>query len=248
MPTGCHAPVGSPPVDRVFRAGVALGTVGSVPPLDDSRELDRHVELAAAAHQRLLAALDDVAPELAVAAPSRLPGWTRGHVLTHLARNADGHRRMIEGALEGRVVDQYEGGAAGRDREIEIGAGRAADEQIHDVRRSIWALEAAWAASTWEGEGRAASRGVIPVRDLPFRRLREVSVHHVDLDIGYELEDLPGEYVRLELRRLEMGWKARQPMGMTALPPGALAASPTQRLGWLLGRAAIDGLAPAGIF
>ena len=27
-----------------------------------------------------------------VAGPSRLPGWTRGHVLTHLARNADGFR------------------------------------------------------------------------------------------------------------------------------------------------------------
>ena len=24
--------------------------------------------------------------------PSRLPGWTRGHVLTHLGRNADGNR------------------------------------------------------------------------------------------------------------------------------------------------------------
>ncbi len=232
----------------MFRSGFALATLAAMPPIDAARELERDVALAASAHQRLLGALDDLVDELDVTAPSRLPGWTRGHVLTHLARNADGHRRIFDGAADGRVVEQYEGGAEGRNREIEGGARRPAAEQIADLRRAIWALESAWAGSTWVGEGRTTIRGVVPITDLPFRRLREVAVHHVDLDIGYELDDLPGAYVRLELRRREMAWKARQPMGMTSLPTAALEAPPALRLGWLLGRADIDGLEPAGVF
>ncbi|MEV7393377.1 maleylpyruvate isomerase N-terminal domain-containing protein, partial [Streptomyces sp. NPDC091215] len=30
-----------------------------------------------------------------VRAPSLLPGWSRGHVLTHVARNADGGRNLL---------------------------------------------------------------------------------------------------------------------------------------------------------
>ena len=58
-----------------------------------------------------------------VARSSRLPRWTVGHVPTHLARNADAHVRMLEGAAAGEITDQYEGGA-GRSAEIEAGAGR----------------------------------------------------------------------------------------------------------------------------
>ena len=32
-----------------------------------------------------------------VTAPSRLPGWTRAHVVTHLARNADGSHTVTAG-------------------------------------------------------------------------------------------------------------------------------------------------------
>jgi maleylpyruvate isomerase len=41
---------------------------------------------------------------------SRLPGWTVAHVLTHLARNAESHVRMLGAASEGRSVEQYAGG------------------------------------------------------------------------------------------------------------------------------------------
>ena len=55
--------------------------------------------------------------------------------------------------------------------------------------------------------------------DLAFARWREVEVHRVDLGLGYEPEDWPAEYVRLELREMEMRWNARRPMGLTGLPP-----------------------------
>lgn len=214
-----------------------------------ARELDRDVELAAAAHQWLLAVLDDrlEAGELDTAAASRLPGWTRGHVLAHLINSGDGHVSMFEAAADGRIAHQYPGGPEARAADIEDGSSRSADDLVAALRRSIWRLEGAWANSRWEGRG-IAPAGEVPVRDLPFLRLREVAVHHVDLDIGATFEDLPADYLRLELRRMEMLWRARQPMGLTPLPAAALAVAPATRLAWLMGRTEVDGLGPAGIY
>ena len=209
-----------------------------------ARALDRDVAGAADAHQRLLATLDAWVERGAPTPdhPSELPGWTIGYVLTHLARNADSHVRMLAG------LDQYEGGAVGREAEIEAGAGRSAEALVADVRRSIWALEPAWAMhADWDTTARRAA-GTVPMRELPFLRWREAEVHHVDLGLGIGFADISREYLRLELRRMEMLWRARRPMGLTALPEAALARPPHERLAWLLGRGSIDGLDPAGIF
>ena len=90
--------------------------------------------------------------------------------------------------------------------------------------------------------------GDVRVGDLPYLRIREAAIHHVDLGLGFEFTDLPPEYLREELRRMEMLWRARQPMGLTSLPAPALAAPPPERLAWLMGRSTIDGLEPAGVF
>ncbi|MGI9031815.1 MAG: maleylpyruvate isomerase family mycothiol-dependent enzyme [Ilumatobacteraceae bacterium] len=216
------------------------------------RDLDRDVAGAAAAHQRLLTTLDEALADgrLDVARPSRLPDWTVGHVLTHLARNADSMVRVLEAAGRGEVVDRYPGGTAGRNAEIEAGHARPATEQVDDVRRTIWRLDQAWAApphEAWEGRGREASGSELAVRYLPAARRREVEVHLVDLDIGAEPDGWPTEFVRLELREMEMRWNARRPMGITGLPPEALAAAPHDRLAWLYGRLSLPGLGPAGV-
>jgi maleylpyruvate isomerase len=39
------------------------------------------------------------------------------------------------------------------------------------------------------------------MREIVFRRLREVSVHHVDLDVGYSPSNWPSSYVERELTR-----------------------------------------------
>ena len=74
----------------------------------------------------------------------RLPGWTRGHVLTHLARNADGQRHLVEGVLVDEVRDQYPGGDEQRRRDIEAGAGRPIAELLADLVASQRALVDAW--------------------------------------------------------------------------------------------------------
>jgi maleylpyruvate isomerase len=212
-------------------------------------ELDRDVAGAAAAHQGLLAMLDAIATAGALdgSAPSRLPGWSVGHVLTHLARNADSIGRVLAAAERGETVFRYAPGQ--RDTEIESGATRPADELVADVRATIWRLEQAWSTHTrWDGRSREGPDRELEVSQLVFARWREVEVHRVDLGLGYEPADWPAEYVRKDLRLMEMRWNARRPMGMTGLPPEALAAPPHERLAWLLGRTAIADLEPAGVF
>lgn len=217
----------------------------------DPRRLDVDVTGAAAAHEGLLEMLDGMsaAGDLDGAAPSRLPDWSVGHVLTHLARNADSITRVLDATARGETVDRYEGGTGGRDAAIDSGRDQSADALVDDVRRSIWRLEQTWSNhAAWDGRSRESFDREIPVSDLPFMRWREVEVHRVDLGLGYEPDDWPEQYVRLELRELEMRWNARRPMGLTGLPPEALAVAPPVRLAWLLGRTVIEGLPPAGIF
>jgi maleylpyruvate isomerase len=77
-----------------------------------------------------------------VRAPSPLPGWTRGHVLTHLARNAEGGTRLLEWARTGVPSYEYESVAA-RAAAIEQGAGRPATALVADVRSSADGFSAA---------------------------------------------------------------------------------------------------------
>ncbi|HTF12608.1 MAG TPA: maleylpyruvate isomerase N-terminal domain-containing protein, partial [Asanoa sp.] len=84
--------------------------------------------------------------EAAVAAPSALPGWTRGHVLAHVARNADGLRNLLTWARTGVVTPQYAPGQ--READIAAQAGRPAAVHLADIRESAQAYAAAADALT----------------------------------------------------------------------------------------------------
>ena len=57
--------------------------------------IEAGIDAADRAGSLVLATLTPITDEQARAG-SRLPGWTRGHLVTHLARNADGIRNMVE--------------------------------------------------------------------------------------------------------------------------------------------------------
>jgi maleylpyruvate isomerase len=218
--------------------------------MSDGTEPPTWIGVATEEHRRLLSTLDQrvASGTLDVSARSLLPGWTIGHVITHVTHSGDGHVRMLDAAANGAVGQQYPGGREQRNSGIDQAAGRPAAEQVADLRRSIDALEVRWASMpTWDGVG-ASMGGEVAIADLPFLRLREVAIHHADLGIGFTFDDLPDVYLREEIRRMQMLWASRQPMGMTTLPPLALAASPPDRLAWLTGRSTIEGLDPAGIY
>ena len=159
---------------------------------------------ARAAHAVLLDRLATLTETQAVQ-PSRLPGWSVGHVLTHLARNADAMTAMFLAANAGAIADQYPGGLAQRGADIEAGATRDAATQVVDVSDAIRRLEDVWATTderAWAtGMGRTATAGERPLDDLVFRRWRETEVHHVDMGLSFTWQDWSEAYVDLELDR-----------------------------------------------
>lgn len=207
----------------------------------DRTEIDRDIAGCAASQCALVDHLRSFEP-VEPSTPSRLPDWSVGHVLTHLARNAEGNLSMLDGR------PQYPHGVEGRNADIESGSSRLWDALVDDVATTCEALDSAWRSfDDWEGMA-TMLMGERPRRMLPFLRQREVEIHRVDLGLGYGFDDMPGDYVRKELHLMGMLWKARKPMGMTPLPPEALVVPPAHRLAWLTGRAEIDGLDPAAIF
>lgn len=211
-------------------------------------ELERDIAGATRAHARVIEAIASLT-DGQIRQPSLLPDWTVGHVATHIARNAEGHVRMLDAAQRGEVAAMYPGGHDQRTNDIEAGSTRRAEAIAADVAGTAALLERSWAEMTpsaWDGSGETIA-GRTAIRDLPFIRWREVTVHHADLGVGFTWSEWDTEYVRLELARLTMLWASRKPMGMTELPAPALAVAAHHRVAWLLGRADIEGLQPAGI-
>jgi maleylpyruvate isomerase len=139
------------------------------------------------AHQALLQRLGGL-DEATARRPSLLPGWTIGHVVTHLARNADSIARWIEGALAGTAVARYPGGREQRDYDIQLGARRPAPELLEDLWRSCARLEQVWARAAlagWPDVDPPPSDAPWPTTESPWRRLVEVEIHHADLGLGY---------------------------------------------------------------
>jgi maleylpyruvate isomerase len=129
-----------------------------------------------------------------VRAPSLLPGWTRGHVLAHIARNADGISRTLSGALRGERVPRYPGGTATRNADIEAGATRGFVELAADVRESAERLDRLFAAVA-DADGWDLPTDDRPARDYVVGRWREVEIHRVDLAGAYTADQWPAEFV-----------------------------------------------------
>jgi len=227
------------------------------------RDIEDDIELVEASHRALDASLADL-DDTAARRPTRLPRWSVGHVLAHIARNADSFVRVLDAAGEGRVGVQYPGGTASRDADIESGSGRPADALRADVAQASRRLESALratAADTW-ATGRALRSGIeVPVHQLPLRRLQEVEIHRVDLGLGYEASDWDERYVTRQLELLLPALGSRLAPGMAVdlrvvgRPPESHGAGDDRRtvsgssraiLCWLVGRSDDDGLPPLG--
>jgi maleylpyruvate isomerase len=157
-------------------------------------ELGQRIDVASA---RLLATAARISDEQA-RDPSALPGWSRGHVLTHLARNADGLANLLIWARTGTVTPQYPSMQA-RDDEIAAGAGRPARELVVDFADSATAFGAEAARlrdADWAAEVRGIRGGAHPAWYTLWRRLSELEIHHVDLDAGYRPVDWPPDFAR----------------------------------------------------
>ncbi|HYI55015.1 MAG TPA: maleylpyruvate isomerase family mycothiol-dependent enzyme [Microlunatus sp.] len=231
--------------------------------IDPSEQLTAVRALLGAATQRLLGGTIEV-EEDAWRAPSRLPRWSRGHVATHVARQADALGRLVAWARTGERQEMYPSPQA-REDDIEAGSGRSGLDLQVDLDTSAEHLTDAFAGldapdragglgPAWdvEVELRGGQRAV--ARLLPLARLTEVVLHHVDLDIGFEVADIDDETAEwlLEWSAYRLGARDEFPrldlvsdtgFHTTLGSSGAvrrIAGSSSALLGWLTGRAAPD--------
>jgi maleylpyruvate isomerase len=211
------------------------------------------IEGCTRSHRRLEEAIEGLTDQMA-RRPSLLPDWTVGHLLTHLARNADSHTGMAEAAAAGHVEMQYPGGYAQREADIEAGQGRPAAELVADVIESNRRLERAWnhlSEEVWTtGLGHRAVLAALP--ELVTLRWREAEIHR--LDLGFQEPDwntLDPDYLDIEWETMVSRLPDRVPEGMMLLlVPGdrpsrsagrgtevhTLLEKPGYLVGWLFGR------------
>ena len=158
-------------------------------------------------HTALLVEHTGALPDLR--APSLCEGWSRAHVLAHVARNAEAIQRLAQWAVDGEPRPMYPGGTRGRDAAIEEGAAKAGTASPDDRRPTgafvddLVAAAAALDPHLVALGGRLAvdeveMRGglMVPPLLLPQLRLRELVFHHVDLDDGFGFADVEPDLVR----------------------------------------------------
>lgn len=184
--------------------------------------------------------------------PSLLAGWTRGHVATHIARNADALTNLLTWARTGVETPMYPSREV-RNATIEAQSGRPAAELVEDIATSHerfmaaaveltadqWTTHIAWGAAGRDGEATF----------VPWLRRVEVEVHHVDLDLDYTVAHWPEDFVERLITETATDFSTRDDIGSFTLvgnddqgrwvvgAGGPEISGPAPALlGWLLGR------------
>ena len=164
----------------------------AIDPADVALVLDGVRGSAARLHATLDVLTDSRARE-----PSALAGWSRGHVVTHLARSADVYRWLLALARTG-VEPGPRADAATLDRALHEGAGRGAAELVADLRTSLDRLleeAASMPVERWSTLVTALAGWRHPAWFTLHRCRRELETHHVDLNLGCTTANWPADYV-----------------------------------------------------
>jgi maleylpyruvate isomerase len=175
--------------------------------------------------------------DAALRSPTALGGWTRGHVVSHLARNADGLVNLLHWARTGIESPMY-ASVADREADIEEGANRLArvqQEDLHAADERFFMAAEVMTATDWEATVLTAQGVPTGASLVPWMRLTEVLVHHVDLGTGTDFDAvaaLAGDQIGLLLDYIVTRYDDR-----TDVPPVRLAVElPSGEDGvWLLG-------------
>lgn len=165
----------------------------------------------AAGTSLLLAAVDELT-DADLDAACALQGWTRRHLLAHVASNAEALRRLLTWARTGVEHRMYTSPGQ-RAEDIERGARRDAADLRRWVRASAEQLtddlaalpDPAWSATVVTAQGRS-----VPATEVVWLRAREACVHAVDLDTGIGFADLPDGFCRALVRDV-LQWRATRP-------------------------------------
>jgi maleylpyruvate isomerase len=188
------------------------------------------ITVCVAGHRRFTDTVERLRDD-AFARPSLLPDWSRADVVAWLALKSRSHVRVFDGAARGEVRSQFPDGYAQLDMVREVAA-QAPARLRATLTEAFAELEAAWNRlpdDAWTRTG-VTTAGLRTMAEIVARHLRDLEVHHVDLDVGYTPSDWPPEFVELELA------KRLADLDRRADPEGLLA--------WLLGRGPAPDLGP----
>lgn len=140
-----------------------------------------------------LAGVDDDA----FGAPGTLPGWTTGHVVAHVAYNAQALQRLVHWARTGEKTPMYASFDA-RNAEIDRGSTLPPAELRSLARDTDAALRADLAGlpvTAWTAEVVTAQGRTVPASEVPWMRTREAWIHAVDLGTGVGFDRFPAHMV-----------------------------------------------------
>ncbi|CEI23250.1 Hypothetical protein PFCIRM512_06615 [Propionibacterium freudenreichii] len=130
--------------------------------------------------------------------PCHLPGWTRAHVATHLARNADAFTRVAAGMMTGINTPLYisererfndiERGSERRGLDLQVDLDTSAGRLYHGLDE-LGDIDGSRLVEISPGRK-------LRIDLLPLARLREVALHHVDLACGFTVLDMDDDIAR----------------------------------------------------
>lgn len=223
---------------------------------DHTGDLFPHLDETVVATARYLGTLSELTDD-DLRAPSLLPGWTRAHVVAHLALNADALTGVLHAAEAGEVGAMYPSREQ-RDADIETWAGRSST----DLRAESIAACGRWVQAANELHSShldaqatrvPGSTDTFPVRWVARLRRTEVEVHHADLGLGYTAADWPADFVEslLHRRERELGAEGAS-LAVSAVDTGTswtvgsggpeVSGPAAALVWWLIGRGAGEGL------
>lgn len=165
-------------------------------------------------------------------APTPLPGWTRKHLIAHVAANAEAIGHLVQWAATGIETPMY-ASADERASGIAKGPTMSADELRSWLTESAETLDAAMDQLTgqqWQQPVVTAQGRTVPAAETPWMRAREVCVHSVDLAVGIGLADLPDDFDRALCADIQ------HKRGLAQLPPEVAGAPLNHVTAWLAGR------------
>lgn len=163
-------------------------------------------------------------------AATLLPGWTRRHLIAHVAANGIALGNLVHWAASGEPTPMYtspQERAAGIERGVSMPAAELAGWTHHSANALAKAI-GSLTQRQWRTEVVTAQRRKVPATEIPWMRSRELLVHTVDLDHGVGFLDLPSNF----LEALVEDICVKRGIDPSALPGGPLA----DVTAWLAGR------------
>lgn len=144
----------------------------------------------------------------ALDAPSRVPGWSRRHVIAHVGYHARGLARLVEAARNG-AAEESMAEPENQIEDVEFGATLPAHALRYLFQHSSIHLNVEWrdlSVNGWRGSVRSLNGELVAIRKTPWMRAREIWIRAVDLDNEGTFSHFPDAFLDTLLEDIVERW------------------------------------------